>query len=94
MPSEDEMDRERGRKRERKKEKDNKRASAATPLSQYFYDVAAFRGSLVKKGFPFVGRDTIAKCCQYDSISPSAQPSRPLAGYSKQLLCQMLAKFR
>lgn len=61
------------RKEERERAEGNKRASAATPLSKYFYDVAAFRGSLVKKGFPFVGRDTIAKCFpslpRYDSIS-------------------------
>ena len=55
-------EREREKEREKKREKRNKRASTATPLSKYFYDVAAFRGSLVKKGFPFVGRDTIAKC--------------------------------
>lgn len=34
------------------RDRGNKRASCAAPLSKYFYDVAAFRGSLVKKGFP------------------------------------------
>lgn len=57
-----------------------KERAPPTPLSKYFYDVAAFRGSLVKKGFPFVGRDTIAKCfpSRYDSISSAHQPPPPI----------------
>ena len=51
----------------------NKRA----PLSKYFYDVAAFRGSLVKKGFPFVGRDTIAKCSTIPVCAPLAELLEP-----------------
>lgn len=67
-----------GTEGEEEREEGNKRASAATPLSKYFYDVAAFRGSLVKKGFPFVGRDTTAKC----SPSPATIPYRRLRATS------------
>lgn len=77
----------------RGKEGCNKRADGAARLSKYFYDVAAFRSSLVKKGFPFVGRHTIAEYSPYDPIS-SFRPSKlfffhihpttwPLTSYSK-----------
>lgn len=41
--------------------KEDARARDASLLSRYFYDVAAFRGSLGKKGLALCWSDTIAK---------------------------------
>lgn len=57
------------------------RASDASLLSRYFYDVAAFRGSLGKKGSLFVGRIPLRNTQSWVILYRASTDNTSFVGY-------------